>query len=114
MQKQSLMQADLEAVKPDEFAGIATDEVAPGVTVVVSTPAGDKTYYVLGEWDNDVELGVLSSKTRLAQNMLGKKPGDQFEMPGGEGAVEFGSIKEIRELPAEIREWMKLPPGMQI
>ena len=114
MQKQSLMQADLEAVKPDEFAGVATDEVAPGVAVVVSTPDGEKTYYVLGEWDNDIELGVLSSKTRLAQNMLGKKPGDQFEMPGSEGSVAFGSVKEIRELPAEIREWMKLPPGMQI
>lgn len=114
MQKQTLMQADLEAVKPGEFAGVATDEVAPGVAVVVSSAAGEKTYYVLGEWDNDVEMGILSSKTRLAQNMLGKKPGDQFELPGSEGAVSFGTVKEIRELPAEIREWMKLPPGMQI
>ena len=69
---------------------------------------------MLGEWDNDVEKGVLSSKTRLAQNMLGKKPGDQFELPGADGAVAFASVKEIRELPAEIREWMKLPPGMLI
>jgi transcription elongation GreA/GreB family factor len=114
MQKQSLMQEELEAVKPDEFASVPTDEVAPGTAVVVSTPDGEKTYYVLGEWDNDVEKGVLSSKTRLAQNMLGKKPGDQFELPGADGAVAFGSIKSVGELPPEIREWMKLPAGMQI
>ena len=114
MQKQTLMQAELEAVKPDEFAGVATDEVSPGVAVVVSTPEGEKTYYVLGEWDNDVEKGILSSKTRLAQNMLGKKSGDQFELPSADGAVVFASVKEIRALPDEIREWMKLPPGMQI
>ena len=114
MQKQSLMQEELEAVKPDEFASVATDEVAPGTAVTVSTPDGEKTYYVLGEWDNDVEKGILSSKTRLAQNMLGKKPGDQFELPGADGAVAFGSVKSVCELPPEIREWMKLPAGMQI
>jgi len=114
LQKQTLMQADLEAVKPSDFAGVATDEVAPGVTVLVETPAGERTYHILGEWDNDVELGVLSSKAKLAQNMLGKKAGERFEMPGGDGEVAFGTVKEIRALPQEIRDWMQVPPGMQI
>jgi transcription elongation GreA/GreB family factor len=114
MQKQTLMQADLESVKPGDFSDATTDEVMPGVTVVIATPEGDKTYTVLGEWDNDLEKGIISSKTRLAENMLGKKPGDQFELPGGDGAVVFASVKEIRPLSDEIRDWMKLPPGVQI
>ena len=114
MQKQTLMQQDLETVNPGDFADATTDEVMPGVTVVVEAKEGTKTYHILGEWDNDVEKGILSSKTRLAQNMLGKKTGDQFELPGAEGEVAFGRIVEIRPLPAEIREWMKLPAGMQI
>ena len=57
---------------------------------------------------------MLSSKARLAQNMLGKKAGDQFELPSVDGPVAFATIKSILELPAEIREWMKLPAGMQI
>ena len=73
MQKQTLMQADLESVKPGDFSDATTDEVMPGVTVVIATPEGDKTYTVLGEWDNDLEKGIISSKTRLAENMLGKK-----------------------------------------
>jgi len=114
MQKQTVMQQELEAVKPGDFADASVDEVMPGVTVIVSTPDGEKTYHVLGEWDNDVELGILSFKTRLAANMLGKKAGDSFEFPGGEGATQFGRILQIKPLGAEIIEWMKLPAGMQI
>ena len=113
MQKQTLMQADLEAVKPGDFADATTDEVMPGVTVVIVSAEGEKTYHILGEWDNDIDKGILSSKTRLAANMLGKKVGDQFELPG-EGEVTFGKIKEIKALSDDIREWMKLPAGMQI
>ena len=91
-----------------------TDEVMPGVTVVFEGAEGRKTYTVLGEWDNDVDKGILASKTRLAQNMLGKKVGDQFELPGAEGEVKFARIVEILPLSDEVREWMKLPPGVQI
>ena len=31
-----------------------------------------------------------------------------------EGNLTFATLKEIRPLPAEIREWMKLPEGVQI
>ena len=114
MQKQTLMQADLEVVKPDDFASATTDEVMPGVTVVIDTKDGEKTYTVLGEWDNDLEKGVISSKTRVAQNMMGKKAGDAFELPDAEGNVAFATVREIRPLSDDIREWMKLPAGVQI
>ena len=114
MQKQTLMQQDLETVKPSDFADATTDEVMPGVAVVVATADGEKTYSILGEWDNDPEQGVLSSKARLAANMLGKKVGDQFELPGAEGQVAFGTVKAIQPLSDAIRAWMALPAGMQI
>lgn len=114
MQKQSLMQADLEAVKPSDFADATTDEVMPGVTVVANTKDGEKIWTILGEWDNDIEKGILSSKTRVAQGMLGKKIGDNFEMPDENGNIAFATIKEIRPLSEELKEWMKLPVGIQI
>ena len=114
MQKQTVMQAELEAVKPGDFADATTDEVMPGVTVVVMSKSGEKTWTILGEWDNDIEKGILSSKTRVAQNLLGKKVGDDFELPDDEGNLTFATVKEIRPLSDEIREWMKLPAGIQI
>ena len=114
MQKQTVMQAELEAVKPGDFADATTDEVMPGVTVVVESKSGEKTWTILGEWDNDIEKGILSSKTRVAQNLLGKKVGDDFELPDDEGNLTFATVKEIRPLSDEIREWMKLPAGIQI
>ena len=114
MQKQTLMQADLEAVKPGDFADATTDEVMPGVTVVVTAKDGEKTWTILGEWDNDLEKGILSSKTRVAQNLLGKKVGDDFELPDADGNLTFATVKEIKPLSDDIREWMKLPAGVQI
>ena len=114
MQKQTLMQAELEAVKPGDFSDATTDEVMPGVTVVISANGGEKTWTILGEWDNDLSMGIISSKTRVAQNMLGKKVGDSFELPDAEGGISFAEIREIRPLGDEVREWMKLPPGVEI
>ena len=114
MQKQTLMQADLEAVKPGDFADATTDEVMPGVTVVCAAAGGDRTWTILGEWDNDLEKGIISSKTRVAQNLMGKKVGDAFELPDADGNVGFATVKDILPLSDEVREWMQVPAGMQI
>ena len=106
MQKQSVMQADLEAVKETDFADATTDEVMPGVAVVVESDGAQKKYIILGEWDNDQERGVISSRTKLAANMLGKKIGDQFEVPGIDGRTTFAKVVAIEPLSDEIRAWM--------
>jgi transcription elongation GreA/GreB family factor len=86
----------------------------PGVTVVIESAAGEKTYTILGEWDNDLELGIISSKTRVAANLMGKKPGESFELPVGDGSVETALVKEIRALSDDVRRWMSLGEGEQI
>ena len=114
MQKQTVMQAELESVKPGDFVDATTEEVMPGVTVVCESKAGEKTWTILGEWDNDLDRGIISSKTRVAQNLLGKKVGESFELPDEDGNVTFATVKEIRPLTDEIRAWMQIPAGMQI
>lgn len=107
MQKQTLMQADLEAVKEGDFSDATTDEVMPGVTVKVDDKGTEKVYTILGEWDIDLEKGILSSKTRVAQNLMGKKVGESFELPDAEGGSSLAIVKEILPLSEEIREWIK-------
>ena len=77
-------------------------------------PAGEKTFTILGEWDNDPERGILSSKTKVAGNMLGKKVSESFMLPAADGSESEATIVGIKPLSAEIREWMKTPEGMNI
>ena len=113
MHKQAEMQDELAAVKPHDFSDATADEVMPGVTVRVDTPEGTKTYTILGEWDNDIEKGVISSKTRLAESLLGKKAGDSFELPSADGKLVLGKVAAIEPLTPELRAWLaEVPPGV--
>ena len=40
--------------------------------------------------------------------------GDDFELPDADGNLTFATVKEIKPLSDDIREWMKLPAGVQI
>ena len=108
MQKQTVLQAELDAVKAGDFADATTDEVMPGVEVIVAAKDGDRKYVILGEWDNDLERGIISSQTRVAKNLMGKKVGDKFELPDAEGSVELASVKEILPLSDDVKAWMKI------
>ena len=115
MQKQTLMQEEIEAVKPTDFANVESDKVRPGTTVTITTADGaDKTFTVLGEWDNDLERGIIANKTRLAQNMLGKKAGDTFDLPDAEGNVSTATIKSIAPLSDVLRAWVQVPAGLSL
>ena len=37
---------------------------------------------------------------------MGKKPGESFDLPVGDGSVETATVKEIKALSDDIRNWM--------
>ena len=114
LQKQTLMQEELNAVKAVDFADVAADEVRPGTTVVIRTAEGEeRSYTVLGEWDNDLSRGIISNKTRLAQNLMGKKNGDEFELPDAEGNVSSATVVAVLPLSDDIRGWIQVPAGLE-
>ena len=115
LQKQSLMQEELNAVKAVDFADVATDQVNPGTSVTIVSSAGvEAVYTILGEWDNDLSRNIIANKTKLAQNLLGKAVGDTFDLPDAEGNVSQATIKAIAPLSDELREWVKVPAGLGI
>ena len=88
----------------------AADEVRAGTTVVVTLASGDEiSYTILGEWDNDEEKNVISCKTKLAANMIGKKAGETFEISDAEGNVSTATIKSVDGLSSEMLDWIKTP-----
>ncbi|MDF7824695.1 GreA/GreB family elongation factor [Pontiellaceae bacterium B12227] len=94
---------DLEKVKPTDFAGIPTDIVAAGVGVELSYEESGttETYYILGSWDQDEDLSIISSETRLAKALEGHSAGDKVEIPAGECV-----IKSVLPLSDAVRAWI--------
>jgi len=94
---------DLERVKPNDFANIPTDEVVMGTGVTFEYADGTgETYFILGAWDQDEELSIISSETRLAKSLIGHSVGDEVEIPEG-----VCVIKEILPLSESVKSWIK-------
>jgi len=112
MQKESLLQKDLNEVKAVDFADVVEPtKVVPGSSVTIVTAAGEeKVFIVLGEWDNDLDRGIISNKTKLAESMLDKQAGDTFELSDAEGNISMATIKSVGALSEEIRTWIKTVP----
>lgn len=107
LQKQSLMQKDLDEVKPTLFENVEADEVRPGTVAVVSVDGVEKTYAILGEWDNEPSLNVISSKTKIAANLLGRKAGDAVELADAEGKAIAATVVRVEPLSEELKTWIK-------
>ncbi|MBO6852907.1 MAG: transcription elongation factor GreA [Marivivens sp.] len=54
----------------------------------------EKTYQIVGEYEADIERGLLNIKSPLARALIGKEEGDSVEVrtPGGERSYEILSI----------------------
>lgn len=108
IQKQTLMQQDLDAVKPVDFSDVVADEVRPGTMVVFEDADGaEKTWTILGEWDNNLDMNIISSRAKLAQNLMGKKPGDAFDLPDAEGNTVKSVVKAVLPLSDALKAWVK-------
>ncbi|MGB9742362.1 MAG: transcription elongation factor GreA [bacterium] len=81
MQKISRLQSDLSRARVIEPDRINTDEVQVGCRVrLVRADGTTVEYAILGPWDADHEMGVISFQSPLAQKLLGKKTGDTVEI----------------------------------
>jgi len=68
---------------------LVDDEVSVGTEVTLNQIGdGLVAYKILGPWDADIDLNILSYQSKLAQNMLGHKIGDQVELKGKTYSIE--------------------------
>ncbi len=82
LRRRGEMEIDLKAVQGTDFEGFPTDKVGPGTTVTIERPDGQQqTFCILGEWDSNQELNIISSMSKLAKLMFNKKVGDTVELP---------------------------------
>lgn len=112
MQRKEQLEKDLSQVRADDFADAPLDRAGSGVTVVLASADGGQTSYsILGEWDSEPALGIISSQSRVAQMLMGKQAGSQVDLPDGQGGVNRMTIKAIEPLGREVRQWMEEQAG---
>lgn len=106
--RQEEMQRDLQTVRGSDFEGFPTDTAGMGTQVDIEYAGGEKvTYTILGEWDQEPDLHIISCQSGLGKRLEGLKPGDPVAVPDAEGKDREARLTAIRPLPPEIRTWVK-------
>jgi transcription elongation GreA/GreB family factor len=97
----------LKQVQPTEFDGPAPDRAGPGTGVEIEHADGRRErFYILGAWDRDEALGIVSSDTRMAQALEGHSAGDAVSVPGTDGD-RSARVTAILPLSEDVRRWVR-------
>ncbi len=83
-----------EVIDPATLTG---EQVKFGAHVKLVDEESEKetSYQIVGMYEADIKLGLLSISSPLAKAMIGKKPGDSISVPapGGDRSYEILSVK---------------------
>jgi transcription elongation GreA/GreB family factor len=93
-------------VKPTDFQGFPHDRAGLATGVKLQYEDGrTELYYILGKWDKDEKLGIISCETRMAKALDGHKAGDCVVVPTEFGEVTC-AIKEVTGLSEAVKSWI--------
>ena len=110
LRRKAEMENDLDSVKGSDFAGVPTDEAGMGTTVTVRRPDGAlESYCILGEWDRDEALAIISNKSKVAECLEGRRAGDAVTLPGPGGDAAC-TLVEVRGLSDAVKQWLAANP----
>lgn len=107
LRRQAEMEADLAEVKGTDFSGLPHDMAGIGTRVLLRHADGStQRFFVLGEWDQDAERGIISCSSKMGKVLSGHKAGESIAVPGDQGDVPV-TLVEVGPLPEDIIAWAK-------
>ncbi len=108
MARRAELETMMSKVRPSDFSEAPKGVAGIGSTVALQYPDGHvDRFHILGEWDQQPEKHIISSSTRLAKALAGKKTGDRVAVPVEDGSEVECLLQAVEELPADVREWVK-------
>ncbi len=106
MRRRGELERQLHETQPTDFDGIASDRVVPGVGVELRRADGRvERYHILGAWDRDETLNIISSESQLARAMMGRAVGETVTLP--EDGAGPAVIERILPLPESVLQWAR-------
>jgi transcription elongation GreA/GreB family factor len=106
MRRRAEWELGLREIKGTDFSGFSTGKAGLGTCVAVQDSQGRiERFNILGEWDGDESLGIISSKSAVAKALYGRKVGDEVILPSA-AAEEKRKIIDITGLSGEVRKWI--------
>ncbi len=106
MRRKSELESQLVRARGMDFSTAKTDQVNIGTRVRVTDLADNRqeTFALLGAWDSNPDLGIVSYLTPVAQALLNKKPGEEtdFETHGAKRRFRVDSVEAYVPTEAEI------------
>ena len=84
-----------EVIDPTKLSGAI--KFGATVTLVDEDTDEEKTYQIVGEYEADIEKGLLNIKSPIARALIGKDEGDSVEVrtPGGDRGYEVLKIEYV-------------------
>ncbi|WP_299723926.1 transcription elongation factor GreA [uncultured Tateyamaria sp.] len=81
-----------DVIDPSKMSGAI--KFGATVTLVDEDTDEEKTYQIVGEYEANIEKGLLNIKSPIARALIGKEEGDSVEVrtPGGEKSYEVLKI----------------------
>ena len=101
-ENQGLVQAKINLLRDKlarasivDMSKIPKDEIAFGATVVVKDLDFDdeETYTLIGAGEEDYDTGKILVTSPIGQGLVGKKIGDQVEIPVPKGTITYEVVK---------------------
>ncbi|MDA0577037.1 MAG: GreA/GreB family elongation factor [Verrucomicrobia bacterium] len=107
MRRQAELERDLNEIHGTDFAGITVDCAGIGTGVKLQRPNGDvELYWILGEWDRDAALNIISNKSAVALRLEGATPGTELAVPG-DAEGKLSRVLEVLPLIDAVRAWAR-------
>ncbi|QHI69363.1 GreA/GreB family elongation factor [Tichowtungia aerotolerans] len=102
------LQNALDTVKPTDFAGFPYDVAGIATGVELEYADGSReTYYILGEWDQNEQMHIISCQAGMAKALNGAKAGEKTQVPTSSGISAEVTVTAVTPLPEHIKAWVK-------
>ena len=110
LRRQAELEEMLGKVQPSDFRDLPRDRAGLGTCVTLQHADGRReTFNILGEWDRNEALGIISCNSQLARALEGKRAGETVRIPEQHGEVEC-VLAEVGDLSPVVQAWIVSDP----